>query len=66
MPTKIAQETSRELAPQAKAFIAQAIRDIMSDPDFGLELTSGAKKRLARARASKRRVSLAEIKERYY
>ncbi len=62
MPTKVV----NKLEPNTKAFIAEAIRDIVSDPDFGLELTEEAQKRLAKARTSRgKTVSLSEIKKKY-
>lgn len=43
------------------------LREVIDDPDFGLELTEKAKKRLRKAKSSKRKgVSFSEIKKRYY
>lgn len=50
-----------------KAFIAQAAYEVMTDPDLGMELSEQAKKRLRSSRHSKeKRISLADIKKKYY
>ncbi len=65
MATRLSKE--HKLEPKAKLFIVEAIREVLEDPDFGLELTAQAKKRLREAfDASKRRVSLSEIRRKYY
>ena len=57
----------QNIAPELKVFIAQSIREILDDPDFGLELTEVAKKRLRAARKSKGRgISLADARKKYY
>jgi len=49
-----------------KAFIVQAIQDIMNDPDFGLKFTKNAGRRLQQASTKKEKfVSLLELKKRY-
>ena len=61
MTTKVAER----IGAHAKAFIVEAIRDIVSDPDFGLELTERAKERLQKVRSANGiTISLAEIKNR--
>jgi len=51
---------------EAKVFISQAVRDVLEDPDFNLELSEEAKKRLRRVSvARKGNVSLADIKRKY-
>lgn len=55
------------ITPHTKAFIVEIVRDVLEDPDFGLELTAGAKKRLKGAlKSAKKRMPLSEIKKRYY
>ena len=51
---------------KVRALVISVIGELLNDPDFGLELSDRAKKRL-RARASSRQknVSLTEIKEKY-
>ena len=57
----------QNIAPELRAFIAQSIREILDDPDFGLELKEVAKKRLRAARKSKGRgISLADVRKKYY
>lgn len=59
-------KTLNKLEPDTKAFITEAIQDIVSDPDFGLELSDEVKKRLAKAKKSPRKtVPLSEIKKEY-
>lgn len=47
-----------------KALISQAVFDFFNDPDFGLELSAKAQKRLSSPRRG-RTVSLEEIKKKY-
>ena len=57
----------QHIASELKAFIAQSIREILDDPDFGLELTERAKKRLRAARKwNGRGISLADVRKKYY
>jgi hypothetical protein len=52
---------------EIKRLVAEALYDILNDPDFGLELSARAKKRLRRASApSRRTISFGEIKRKYY
>lgn len=55
----------QQLEMKTKAFIAETVREILEDPDFGLELSESVEKRLSRSRLSKKRVSLSEIKRKY-
>lgn len=41
------------------------LQEFLDDPDFGLELTEYAKKKLERSLASKRRVPLEQILKKY-
>lgn len=58
----------RQLAnPEIKSFIVRAVQEILADPDFGLELTAKAKKRLKLAsKPIKKTISISEIKKKYY
>lgn len=63
MPQKIDTNVLRELKP----FIVQTVSDVLSDPDFGLELSDRAQARLRQARkAFGKTVAFAEIKRKYY
>ena len=60
-------KTAQKVEPNTKAFIVQAIQDIISDPDFGLEFTEGAIRRLKQASAKRiKTIPLSEIKKKYY
>ena len=49
-----------------KIAIAEVVREILDDPDFGLELTNEAKRRLRRAMKDRRPgIPFEEIKRRY-
>ena len=51
---------------EVKVFVSQAVRDVLEDPDFNLELSGEAKKRLRRVSAArKRNISLADIKRKH-
>ena len=54
---------------EIRVFVSQAVRDVLDDPDFKLELSDEAKKRLRRASATatgKKNTSPAEIKRKYF
>lgn len=53
--------------PGIRAVIASAVRSVLDDPDFGLELSDEAKKRLALARSDKnpKTTSLSVLKKKY-
>ena len=60
-------KVAKKLEISTKAFIVEAVRDIISDPDFGLKLTKEAERRLRQAQTSKGKISfLSEIKKKYY
>lgn len=64
MTTKTAKRT---LDAQERVFIVKAVQEVLEDPDFGLELTEEAKKRLEKERVSKQKtISLGEIKRKYH
>ncbi len=37
---------SKHISPELKTYIAETVYEVLHDPDFGLELTEYAKKRL--------------------
>jgi hypothetical protein len=47
---------------QIKALVTSAVFDVFNDPDFGLDLSAKAKKRLAPSRSGKT-VSLNQLKQ---
>lgn len=50
-----------------KAYISQAVNEVLTDPDFGMELSEKAKKSLRAARGAKEKtISLAAIIKKYY
>ena len=58
--------TKKRLDSEFRALIARAIAEVLTDPDFGLELSEEAKKRLRRALTSRTKtISFSEIKKRY-
>ncbi len=49
-----------------KSLILEAVSNVLSDPDYGLEIKSSfEKKLLSRKKDSSKSVSLAEIKKKY-
>ena len=57
----------KRITPVTRAFIAETVRETLEDPDFGLELTASAKRRLKEAlKDGKKRTPLSEIRKRYY
>ena len=58
---------SKKLDNRAKAFLLHALREVVQDPDFGLELTAKAKRRLLNASKGRgKTVALSTIKKKYY
>ena len=51
---------------QIKALVSSAVFDVFNDPDFGLDLSAKAKKRLSTNSKNSRTVSLSQIKEKYF
>lgn len=45
--------------------VISILREFLDDPDFGLELTEYAKKKLERSLSSKKRIPLEEVLQRY-
>ena len=57
----------KRLTKAIKTFIIQTVKEVLNDPDFGLELSEKAKKRLHQALISKRKtISFSEIRKKYY
>ncbi len=55
-----------EIGPALRAAVAISVQEVLNDPDFGMELTAYAKKRLRAAMKDKGRgTPLAEIKKKY-
>jgi len=55
-----------KVSAQMRACVAESVHEVLSDPDFGLELTEEAKRRLRAARKTSRRsyISLATLRKR--
>lgn len=56
------------MTAEVRAFIARAAVEVLNDPDFGLELSKEAKKRLRKAKTQSPRqktVLFSEIKKKY-
>ena len=54
---------------EIRVFVSQAVRDVLEDPDFKLELSDEAKKRLRRVSATatgRKNTFLTEIKRKYF
>ncbi|MEK7138017.1 MAG: hypothetical protein AAB787_00770 [Patescibacteria group bacterium] len=49
-----------------RALIFEAAQEILSDPDFALELSDSVKKRLKVSRTKSKTKSLSEIKKKYF
>jgi hypothetical protein len=50
---------------QIKALVSRAVFDVFNDPDFGLDLSARAKKRLSVASRNRKTISLSQIKKKY-
>ncbi|MDO8553102.1 MAG: hypothetical protein Q7S01_06315 [bacterium] len=56
----------RNIDPALRAVIADSIQEILGDPDFGLELTTSAKRKLKVAiKDTRKGKTLAEIRAKY-
>lgn len=56
----------RNVDPALRAVIADSIQEILGDPDFGLELTAYAKRKLTKATKDTRKgKTLSEIRAKY-
>lgn len=57
---------SKSVEPRLRAYIAESVREVLDDPDFGLELSATAKRRLKQAQTSSAKgISLETILKRY-
>lgn len=55
----------KKMNNQIKALVSSAVFDVFSDPDFGLELSAKAKKRLSLSSKNSKTISLSQIKKKY-
>lgn len=55
----------RRVEGETKSLIMQAVNEILSDPDFGLELTKEAKARLKKFARDRKTIPFSEIKKKY-
>ena len=66
MRMNIVSTKSDHINPRLKAYIAESVREILDDPDFGLELSATAKRRLKEARRSSAKgIPLVTLLKRY-
>ena len=56
---------NRDISGVIRQEVVRVLREMLSDPDFGLELTDYAKKRIKQSLSSKKTVSLDEILKKY-
>ncbi len=61
---KVTELTTDELKKLIKEAVDEKFREILLDPDDGLELRDEVKQRLKASLASKKRISLEEVKKR--
>jgi hypothetical protein len=61
MPTLAA----RKMNNQIKAFVSSAVFDVFNDPDFGLDLSAKAKKRLSSYSKNSKTISYSQLKKKY-
>ena len=61
---KVTELTTDELKKLIKETVDEKFREILFDPDDGLELRDEVKQRLKASLASKKRISLEEVKKR--
>jgi len=58
---------NRKLNSDLKAFITTSIKEVLDDPDFGLELTEATKRRLRAAKSKRQKwIPHAELKRKLY
>lgn len=56
----------KDIEPKLRAYIAESVREVLDDPDFGLELSAVAKRRLREAQTQPRKyISLATVLKQY-
>lgn len=57
---------SKQSVGELKTLIVQVVQEVLHDPDFGLELTEEAKRRLRKAlRTKQKTISFQEAKKKY-
>ena len=56
---------AKKMSNQIKALVSSAVFDVFNDPDWGLELTPKAKKRLSVSSKTHKTISLNQIKKKY-
>jgi hypothetical protein len=56
----------KKLNREVKHYVVRAVNEALSDPDFGLELSKEAQKRLHEVVKSKKSIPFSEIKKKYY
>ena len=56
---------NKDISAVVRQEVVRVLREMLSDPDFGLELTDYAKKRIKQSLSSKKTVSLDEILKKY-
>ena len=61
------QTLERKIINTVRRAVAESVQEVLSDPDYELELTRTAQKRLARFRRIKKHstLSLGEVKQRF-
>lgn len=56
----------KDIEPKLRAYIAESVREVLDDPDFGLEFSTTAKCRLKEAQTSSAKgISLETLLKRY-
>ena len=55
----------KKIDNQIKVLVSHAVFDVFNDPDFGLDLSVKAKKRLSMNSRNSRTITLSQIKNKY-
>ncbi len=56
---------AKKMSNQIKALVSSAVFDVFNDPDFGLDLSTKAKKRLSISSKNGKTFPLSQIKKKY-
>ena len=57
---------SKKLSPEIRTLVMLAVKGTLEDPDFGLELSSDARKRLKKIQNTRQKtIPLEAVKEKY-
>ncbi len=56
---------ARKVNNRIKALVSSAVFDVFNDPDFGLDLSAKARKRLSMSSKRSKTFSLSQIKSKY-